>query len=453
MIRVFRSVPRALMVLGAAFVLALTVMRPLSASVFEPTVHYLSNGMRVVAISDMRAPVVLHMVWYGVGSADEPPGKSGIAHFLEHLMFKGTETTEPGEFSRTVSKLGGDDNAFTSYDYTGYFQRIAASRLGLVMALEADRMVNLTLDPDHFLSERQVILEERLSRVDSNPRSILREQAVNALYMAHPYRIPVIGWEHEIAALTPEDAIDFYKRWYAPNNATLVVAGGIDPEEVIRLAEIHYGPLEARDLPKREWVKEPPHSAPRTVELSDPRVGQPSWSRSYLAPSYAYGATEHAYALQLLTEILGGGTTSRLYRSLVVDGKIAVSAGSWYGASGLGPSTFGVYGSPADGKTIEEVAAAIDVELRKIMEKDVTPDEILSAKRRLQASAIFARDSVTAPARIVGNALMSGRSIEEIEAWPEKISAVTADQIREAAAAVLIERQSVTSILRPKPAS
>ena len=255
MIRTIRFIPRSLALLAFAALLALSAGRSASAGVFEPTVHYLSNGMRVIAISDMRAPVVLHMVWYGVGSADEPPGKSGISHFLEHLMFKGTETTEPGEFSRTVSKLGGDDNAFTSYDYTGYFQRVAASRLGLVMAMEADRMVNLTLDPDHFLSERQVILEERLSRVDSNPRSILREQAVNAMYMAHPYRIPVIGWEHEIAALTPEDAIDFYKKWYAPNNATLVVAGGIAAEEVIRLAEIHYGPLEARDLPKRDWVK------------------------------------------------------------------------------------------------------------------------------------------------------------------------------------------------------
>ena len=453
MIRTIRFIPRSLALLAFAALLALSAGRSASAGVFEPTVHYLSNGMRVIAISDMRAPVVLHMVWYGVGSADEPPGKSGISHFLEHLMFKGTETTEPGEFSRTVSKLGGDDNAFTSYDYTGYFQRVAASRLGLVMAMEADRMVNLTLDPDHFLSERQVILEERLSRVDSNPRSILREQAVNAMYMAHPYRIPVIGWEHEIAALTPEDAIDFYKKWYAPNNATLVVAGGIAAEEVIRLAEIHYGPLEARDLPKRDWVKEPPHSAPRMVLLEDPRVGQPSWSRSYLAPSYVYGATEHAYALQLLTEILGGGTTSRLYRSLVVDSKVAVSAGSWYGADGLGPSSFGVYGSPADGKTVEDVAAAIDAELAGLIEKGVTPDELLSAKRRLQASAIFARDSVTAPARILGSAVMSGRSIEEVEAWPENISAVTAEQVREAAEAILIMRQSVTSILRPKPAS
>ncbi|MDA0340072.1 MAG: pitrilysin family protein [Proteobacteria bacterium] len=443
-----RSLFRHVAVLALLLVLAPTAQ----ARVFDPTHFTLENGLEVVVVSDHRAPVVTHMVWYRVGSADEPRGKSGIAHFLEHLMFKGTDTLGPGEASKIIAKIGGNENAFTSYDYTAYYQTVAPEKLATVMEIEADRMVNLKLDPKHVLSERDVILEERRTRTDNSDAAKFREQVNAAMYLAYPYRIPVIGWAHEMRQLSPEDAIAFYRRWYAPNNAIVVVAGDVTAETVRALAEKYYGPISKRPIAKRDRVEEPPQVAPRRLSMTSAQVGQAQISRRYLAPSHGHGETAQVNALDILTEILGGGTTSRLYRSLVVTQKIAVSAGSWYGGDDIGPSTFGFYASPVQGRTVEDVEAAIDAEINALLETGVTAPELADAIKRLTRSAIFARDSVTAPARIIGAALSSGRSIAEIESWPEKIAAVTAEDVIKAARATFKIDQSVTSILLPKVA-
>jgi zinc protease len=437
---------------AAVLVLLLVLTRTAQAGVFYPAHFTLENGLEVVVVSDHRAPVVTHMVWYRVGSADEPRGKSGIAHFLEHLMFKGTDTLGPGEASKIISKIGGNENAFTSYDYTAYYQTVAPENLATVMEIEADRMLNLKLDPKHVLSERDVILEERRTRTDNSDAAKFREQVNAAMYLAYPYRIPVIGWAHEMRQLSPEDAITFYRRWYAPNNAIVVVAGDVTAETVREFAEKYYGRILKRPIAKRDRVEEPPQVAPRRLSMTSAQVGQAQVSRRYLAPSNGYGETAHVNALDVLTEILGGGTTSRLYRALVVTQKVAVSAGSWYGGDDIGPSTFGFYASPAQGRTVVDVEAAIDAEINALLETGVTALELAAAIKRLTRSAIFARDSVTAPARIIGAALSTGHSIVEIESWPERIAAVTAEDVIKAARVTFKIDQSVTSTLLPKVA-
>jgi zinc protease len=443
-----RSLFRYLALLG----LALGAASPAGAAVFDPARFTLDNGLEVVVVSDHRAPVVTHMVWYRVGAADEAPGKSGIAHFLEHLMFKGTDKLGPGEASRIIARIGGNENAFTSHDYTAYYQTVAPDRLDTVMGIEADRMVNLKLNRAHVLSERDVILEERRTRTDNSDAAKFGEQVNAAMFLAYPYRIPVIGWEHEIRELSQEDAIAFYRRWYAPNNAILIVAGDVTAETVRALAEKHYGVIPRRPIAGRDRVDEPPQLAPRRLSMSSPQVGQARFARRYLAPSHAHGASEHVLALEVLTEILGGGTTSRLYRSLVVEAKIAVSAGSWYGGDDIGPSTFGFYGSPAQGGTVEDVEAAIDGQIAKLLDNGVSQDELSAAIKRLRRSAIFARDSVTGPARIIGASLASGFSIEDIESWPERVAKVTVEDVAKAARAVLRIERSVTSTLLPEGA-
>jgi zinc protease len=408
--------------------------------------------MEVVVVPNHRAPVVVHMVWYRVGAADDPVGKSGIAHFLEHLMFKGTPRYPDGEFSRLVARHGGNQNAFTSQDYTGYYQKVAKEQLGLVMALEADRMTNLVLNDDVVLSERDVIIEERRSRVDNQPASLLGEQIAAAQYLAHPYGVPIIGWEHEIRGLTTEDALDVYRRYYAPNNAILVVSGDITMAELKPLAEQHYGVIPAQDVVPRLRPQEPPQRAARRVEMRDGRVSQPSLSRSYIAPSLTAGATEHAYPLQLLAEALGGGATSRLYRALVVERKLATSAGAWYDDVSLDLTRFAVYATPSAGVDVAELEAALDEEIARLLEDGVGEEEIARIKRRLIAETTYARDSLHAAARVFGAARTSGVSVAEIEAWPERIEAVTVEQINQAARAVLRPEGSVTGILLPEEA-
>ena len=336
--------------MGVALVLTLTAAGSKGeAAVFNPETFTLDNGMQVVVVTNRRAPVVSHHVWYKIGSADSPPGKSGLPHFLEHLMFKGTDDLESGEFSRIVARNGGNENAFTGPDYTGYFQTIARDRLETVMRMEANRMTRLKLEPGEVLTERDVILEERSQRVDNDPGSRLGELVNATQYLNHPYRLPVIGWRHEIAGYTREDALDFYRTWYAPNNAVLIVAGDIDAAELRPLAEKYYGVIPARPVPERQRLGEPPQQAPREVDLADPRVQQPSLIRSYLAPSFNAGESEHAYALEVLAEILGGTSTSRLYRALVIDQKLATSAGAYYRGTSLDLTTLRAYASPRPG--------------------------------------------------------------------------------------------------------
>ncbi len=421
------------------------------AAVFSPQSFTLANGMQVVVVTNRRAPVVAHMVWYRVGAADDPPGRSGIAHFFEHLMFKGTDTVPPGEFSKFVARNGGTDNAFTSHDYTAYFQKVARDRLELVMRIEADRMRNLTLTDAEVLPERDVVLEERLSRTDNDPGSQLYEAARAALFLNHPYRIPIIGWKHEIEKLTTDDALAFYRRYYAPNNAILIVAGDVTLAELKPLAEKYYGVLKPGPAIVRERIREPPHLAPRRVELTSKRVGQPSWSRTYLAPSYAGAEGNEAYALQVLAHLLGSGTTTRLYRALVVEQGIAVSAGAWYSPDGLDYGTFGLSVSPRPGKDLAAASTALMAEIARLLKDGVTEAEVATAKKRMSARAIYARDSLSAAPNIIGRALTTGRRIEDVESWPERIRAVTRAEVEAAARKVLVDTGSVTSILRPAP--
>lgn len=440
------------LVLGALLA-ALPAVTPARARVFDPVTFTLSNGMQVVVISNHRVPIVSHMVWYKVGAADEEAGKSGIAHLLEHLMFKGTPSVPPGEFSKIVARNGGRDNAFTSSDYTGYYQNVAADRLELVMRMESDRMRNLVLDDSNFRTERDVVLEERRSRTDNNPGALLYEQMEAALYLNSPYRRPIIGWPDEIAALSLDDALAFYRRWYAPDNAILVVAGDVTAETVRPLAEKYYGIIPRADTPPRARTEEPPHRAERRLTLKDGRVAQPSWSRLYLAPSLGAGDRELAYPLEVLADLVGDGATSRLYRSLVVEKGAAAAISTSYDPVAVGRTSFRVAATPRPGVPLDKLEALIEAELARIVKEGFTAAEVERSKARLRASAAYGRDSLHTGAQTLGQALASGVSVDEVESWPDRIKAVTPEQVAKAAAAVFNPVSSVTGLLLPDPAA
>jgi len=440
----------------ALFVSALSVSSSNTAyaeestpTLFDPKVTVLDNGLEVVVIEDHRAPVVTHMVWYKVGAADEPPLKSGIAHFLEHLMFKGTKKFAPGEFSAIVAKNGGQENAFTSHDYTAYFQNVSADKLPLFMEMEADRMENLVLTDETVGPELQVVLEERSQRTDNSPAGLFGEQFQAAQFLAHPYGTPVIGWRHEIEKLTTQDAIDWYNTYYTPNNAILIVAGDVDAEEVFDLARKYYGPIPSRDIPIRERVQEPPQLAKRVIEMADKRVRQPSWRQSFLAPSARDGDQKQVRALEVLSEILGGGVTSRLYRGLVVQDKIAAGAGAYYRSGAYDKSTFVVYGSPTPGSSLDDIEVAVQAAIDDIVANGVTEAELVRAKKQLMSEAVYARDSIRGAANIFGSALASGESIDQIVNWPKNVSEVTAEDVQNAAKNLFDERRSVVGRLMP----
>ncbi|WP_420023095.1 M16 family metallopeptidase [Cereibacter azotoformans] len=410
----------------------------------------LPNGLEVVVIEDHRAPVVTHMVWYRVGAADEPPGHSGIAHFLEHLMFKGTDELAAGEFSATVEAQGGDDNAFTSWDYTAYFQRVAADRLDLMMKMEADRMRDLEMTEEDVRTERQVVLEERSQRIDSDPGSVFSEQSRAAAYLNHPYGIPIIGWRHEIEKLGREDAFSFYRTYYAPNNAILVVAGDVDPAEVRRMAEAHYGPLEpSANLPERLRPQEPPQLSERRLTFTDPRVAQPYVSRSYLAPARQSGAQEKAAALTILAELLGGSpTTSLLARELQFGERPrAVWAQAWYNGGALDSGSFGLAVVPVPGVPLDEAEEAMDAVVARFLEEGPDPEDFERIKIQLGAQDIYSRDNVDGLARRYGAALTTGLTVEDVKAWPDVLQAVTPEDVMAAAREVFDRRRAVTGWL------
>lgn len=419
--------------------------------VYNPETFTLKNGMQVVVVTNRRAPVISHMVWYKVGAADEPRGKSGIAHYLEHLMFKGTDTIKPGEFSKTIARNGGQDNAFTSWDYTAYFQNIARDRLELVMTMEADRMRNLQLKEEIARPELGVVIEERKQRTENNPSARLWEQLNTATWVHHPYGIPIIGWMHEIEGLTYKDALDFYKTWYVPNNAILVVAGDVTAAELKPLAEKTYGKVPAGKVPERVRVKEPPHSAAQRVTLVDAQVRQPSIQRVWRAPSYTTAKGEQAYALDVLENIMSGGDTSRLYKALVVQRKLASSAGMNYSGGSLDDGTLSVFASPVPDGDMAALEKAMEEEIAKLLKDGVTADEVETAKKKLRRDAVFARDSLQGPAYAFGAALTTGGTVERVENWPNRIGAVTVEQVNEAARAVLGQTIHVTGLLLPDP--
>ena len=420
-----------------------------SAQVFNPETFTLKNGMQVVVIPNHRVPVVSHMVWYKVGAADEVAGKTGLAHMVEHMMFKGTPTVPAGQFSRIVASNGGRDNAFTTADYTAFFQNVAVDRLGLVMKLEADRMANLKLEDKDFQPERQVVLEERRMRVENEPEAQLQEQMQAAMFLNGPYHHPVIGWRSEIEGYAVKDVVDFHRRWYAPNNAILVVSGDITAAQLKPLAEKYYGDIPARPVPHRARTEEPAPVAARSIELRDPDVTQPSWSRQYLAPSYGKGETQYAYPLQVLSQILGGGATSRLYKGLVVEQKLAASASAGYDPSAIDLTAFEIAASPSPGVPVEKLQEAIVASLRTVVTNGVSDEEVKRAKDQLQAGVAYARDSFHTGARVLGAALATGRTIADVESWPQRIAAVTPEQVNEAARAVLKDERAVTGLLLP----
>jgi zinc protease len=408
----------------------------------------LANGLELVVIPDHRAPVITHMIWYKVGSADETPGKSGLAHFLEHLMFKGTANNPIGKFSEAVAHVGGQENAFTSSDYTGYFQRIPSDQLKTVMQFEADRMTGLVLTDKVVLPERDVILEEQNQRVANVPRARLGEQIDAALYLNHPYGRPIIGWRQEMEELSRDDAIAFYRRFYGPNNAVVVIAGDIEPAEARKLAEETYGKVARRnDFTPRQRPQEPPPVAVRSLTLADARVEQPMMQRAYLVPSFASGKPGQSEALEVLAHILGSGSNSRLYRALVVDKQVSVMAGAAYDSTALDNSKFSIYGVPRPGVTLPQFETEADGVIAQMIEQGVTPEELERAKSRLIADAIYAQDNQATMARWYGAALMTGATVDDVRRWPDRILAVTAAQVQDAARAWLDKRRSVTGYL------
>lgn len=437
---------RALML---AFALLSGVSVPAFAEVYAPESFTLENGLQVIIVTNRRAPVVTHMLWYRTGAADEPPGQSGIAHYLEHLMFKGTKEVPPQEFSKIVARNGGRDNAMTSWDYTAYFQNIAVDRLETVMRLEADRMTNLQLSDAVTLPERDVILAERGQVVERDPARRLGEAAYAALFPHHPYGIPIIGWRHEMENLSREDAENWYRRWYAPNNAVLTLVGDIDAETARPLVERYYGAIPARDVPARTRLQDPPLDSAVTVRLRDAEVRQPSWTRYYRAPSYRTAKGDEAYALQLVADALGGGATGRLYQALVLEQDIAVSAGAWYSPTRLDETVFGLFVTPAPGVAIETIDAAIEAEIADFLAEGVGAERLATSKQRVRDAAVLARDSLMRPAYAFGMALTTGGDIDQVEQWPARIEAVTLAAADQAARAVLDVPFHVTSILLP----
>jgi zinc protease len=408
----------------------------------------LSNGLEVVVIPDHRAPVVTHMVWYRVGSADETAGKSGLAHFLEHLMFKGTDKNPSGRFSQVVATIGGQENAFTSADYTGYFQRVPREELKQMMELEADRMTGLTLTDDAVRPELKVVLEEQNMRVANNPAARLGEQMEAALYLNHPYGRPVIGWRHEIEQLDREGALAFYKRFYTPNNAILVVAGDVTGDQIRKLAEETYGKVpKVAEITPRLRPQEPVQEAARTVTLADPRVTQPSVSRYYLVPSSTTARPGESEALDVLAHILGRGSNSRLYQALVVGKGIAVNAGASYDGTAVDATRMSIYGTPKPGISLSQIEEAIDAVLAEIIENGVTAEELDRAKNRMIADAVYANDNQRMMAQWYGASLATGSTVEEVRTWPDRIKALTADAVRDAAKRWLDKHRSVTGYL------
>ena len=412
-------------------------------------IHFkLANGLEAVVIPDSRAPVVTHMLWYKVGSADEPAGRSGVAHFLEHLLFKGTRKHPAGEFSAVVAAIGGRENAFTSEDYTGYFQRVPRDKLPVVMAYEADRMTGLVLTDEVVKPELDVVLEEYNQRVANVPAAQFSEQIDAALYLNHPYGKPVIGWLHEIKALNRDYAIDFYRQHYTPNNAILIVAGDVDPQGVRRLAEETYGKIAPRAaIGPRVRPQEPPPLAERSLTFSDPRVRQPRLQRNYLVPSYNTAAPGEAEALQVVARVLGTGSNSRLHQKLVVEKRIALSAGAWYRGTALDHTQFIVAASPRDGVTLPQIEQAMDEVIAEFIRDGVTDDELKRAKTRMIAESVFAQDSQSRLAQWYGVALTTGSTVEDVQAWPDRIRAVTPAAVRDAAAKWLDKKRSVTGYL------
>jgi len=417
----------------------------------EPAIESftLKNGMEVVLIPSHRVPAVTHMLWYRVGAADDYPGRSGLAHYNEHMMFQGTKKLAGGEFARIVEKNGGHTNAFTSHDYTAFYVSIAKEHLPLIMQMEADRMLNLAPTKENFAKEREVIIEERRMSIENQPASLMAEEMHAMLYRNHPYHNSVIGWMHEMTALSREDVLAFHHQFYHPANVVLVVAGDITRAELEPMAEQYYGTLPAGEPYVRHWRSEPPERGPRHLEMKHVNVKEPQFMRYYVAPSVNVGDKNLVIPSFVLAQILGGGTTGRLYQSLVVQQKIATGVDVGYDGLGRGPGEFEVVATPAEGITLPVLEAAIDKALQEAVQHPVTPEELARAKTLLKADTIYMRDGMEGMARVLGGLLMAGLPPGYFNEWPHLIDAVKAQDVTHAAQDIFDPRASVTGYLLP----
>jgi zinc protease len=441
----FLKRPAWLLLAAAAALPGLTFANP-----YEKT---LANGMRVIVKEDRRAPTVVHMVWYRVGAMDEVDGTSGVAHVLEHMMFKGTKNLKSGEFNKRVAAAGGRDNAFTSLDYTAYFQQVPKEKLGEMMALEADRMNNLIVDPKEFEKEIKVVMEERRLRTDDKPQALVYETLMSAAFQAHPYRRPIIGWMNDLENMSAEDVRDWYQRWYGPNNAYLTVVGDVDKDEVFRLAEKHYGKLPKRALPMRKPQAEPPQTGMRRVSVKAP-AKLPYVLMAFKAPELRdIEKDRDVFALEVLAGILDGHDAARFAKNLVRGSKIAVSAGAGYDNTVRGESMFLLDGTPAEGRTVAELEQALRAEVERVRREGVSPEELARVKTQVVAAQVYKRDSMMAQAMEIGGYEAAGIDWSKIDRILEQIRSVTAEEVQAVAGRYFGDDSLTVAVLDPQPLS
>jgi zinc protease len=428
--------------------LLLTLSGPALANPYEKT---LSNGLRVIVKEDHRAPTVAHMVWYRIGSMDEVEGTSGVAHVLEHMMFKGTKRLKPGQFSKLVAEAGGRDNAFTSLDYTAYFQQVPKVRLSEMMFLEADRMANLIVDSAEFAKEIKVVMEERRLRTDDNPQSRVYEQLMASAFQTHPYRRPVIGWMSDLENMTAEDTRDWYRRWYAPNNAYVVIVGDVDREDAFRLADKHYGGIRQRALPARKTQTEPEQTGVKRVVVKAP-AKLPYLAMAYKMPELRDVEKDRdPYALEVLATVLDGHDAARFARNLVRGSRVAISAGAGYDATVRGEALFILDGTPAEGKTVTDLEGALRAEVERIKQEGVSAEELARVKTQTVAAQVYKRDSMFAQAMEIGRTEAAGRHWRDIDRMLDKIRSVTAEEVQAVAKKYFNDDALTVAVLDPQP--
>lgn len=445
---IMRRLLRQAPTLVLAFFLAPWLSTAALANPYETT---LSNGLRVIVKEDRRAPTAVNMVWYRIGSMDEVDGHSGVAHVLEHMMFKGTPTVGPGEFNKRVAAAGGRDNAFTSRDYTAYFQQVPKEKLPEMMALEADRMRHLNVDPKEFEQEIKVVMEERRMRTDDNPQSKLFEQMTAAAFLVHPYRRPIIGWMDDLETMTAADAKAWYDQWYVPNNAYVVIAGDVDHKQVFADAERIYGSLAGRALPARRQLVEPRQEGPRRITVKAP-AELPILVMGYKAPILRNPATDRdPYALEILAGILDGHDAARFNKKLVREDKIAVSAGIEYDNTARGPGMLYLYASPAEGRSVADVEAALRAEIARIQQDGVTPAELKRTKAQLVAGQVYKLDSMFGQAMEIGQMEAVGLSWKDVDTMLDRLQKVTAEEVQAVARKYFSDDALTVGILDPQP--
>ena len=423
----------------------------LTAALANPFEMTLKNGLRVIVKEDRRAPTAAQMVWYRIGSMDEVDGASGVAHVLEHMMFKGTPSIGPGEFNKLVAAAGGRDNAFTSRDYTAYFQQVPNEKLAEMMRLEADRMRHLNVDPKEFAQEIKVVMEERRMRTDDNPQSKLFEQMNAVAFQAHPYRRPIIGWMNDLETMTAADAKAWYDTWYVPNNAFVVIVGDVDHKEVFALAEKYYGQLEGRPLPARKPQVEPAQDGTRRVNVKAP-AELPVLIMGYKAPVLRdIDKDSDPYALQMLAAILDGHDAARLTKKLVREDKVALSVGIDYDATGRGPGMIYLHGSPSAGRTVADLETALRAEIARIQKDGVSEPELKRARAQLVAAEVYKLDSMFGQAMEIGQIESAGLPYQKLDRMLEKLQKVSAAEVQAAAKKYFSDDTLTIGVLEPQP--